>query len=432
MKTKLISVILLLIVLSACGRNSAGTNGKQNMPVLNENGKEEITIGLTFISDALQETIVNYNKQSDRYEIIVYDSLGEISPFEARKRIQLDLANGKGPDVLSCYVLNDFDMTPYAEDGYLMDITDFAVEYKDLLGCVKDFNSIDGVVYGIPTAFELETVLVPSKLDISSISNTKERCMELTQTTKSTFGGDGYNFLEFFGVGINGIQLFVDEEKEISQFDSKEFIDLLEFAKRYECSDNGMTLQERLLSSAQIFLTCPIDDFSDFWFHEVLFDEIPTYIGFPSTEGGVNNICIESFYINSATEHEEGAKDFLKFLLSDEQQRSAFDEGAGFPVRKAVLEKLWDEAKTSPYTGSSNYIKVEAFGVEFEPRVMRDDDEELFFSMLEGNLIYDFRISVISDIVYEETAPFFEGKKTAEEVAKIIDNRVQLYLDEKK
>ena len=62
---------------------------------------------------------------------------------------------------------------------------------------------------------------------------------------------------------------------------------------------------------------------------------------------------------------------------------------------------------------------------------MRDDEEELFFSMLEGNLIYDNRISVISDIVYEETAPFFEGKKTAEEVAKIIDNRVQLYLDEK-
>ena len=52
--------------------------------------------------------------------------------------------------------------------------------------------------------------------------------------------------------------------------------------------------------------------------------------------------------------------------------------------------------------------------------------------MMEGDLIYDYRASVISDIVYEETAPFFEGKKTAKEVARIIDNRVQLYLDEKK
>ena len=37
----------------------------------------------------------------------------------------------------------------------------------------------------------------------------------------------------------------------------------------------------------------------------------------------------------------------------------------------------------------------------------------------------------IADIIFEEAAYYFEGQKTAVEVGKIIQDRVQLYLDEK-
>ncbi|MNW18556.1 hypothetical protein D3C71_2181650 [compost metagenome] len=36
----------------------------------------------------------------------------------------------------------------------------------------------------------------------------------------------------------------------------------------------------------------------------------------------------------------------------------------------------------------------------------------------------------ITNIVAEETAPFFQGQKTAEEVAKVIQNKVNTYLQE--
>ena len=189
MRVRLISIILLLsIVLSACGKNTAGTNGKQKMPVLNENGKEEIILALAIVDEYFENAIVDYNKQSDKYEIVLYEIPDGMSPIEERKRIQLDLLNGKGPDILSDGALNDFDMTPYAEDGYLMDLTDFVAEYEDFLDCVKDFNTMDEVVYGIPMAFELVTVAVPSNLDISKNSNTKERWIELTQDLDGNFG----------------------------------------------------------------------------------------------------------------------------------------------------------------------------------------------------------------------------------------------------
>ena len=225
MRVRLISIILLLsIVLSACGKNTAGTGSKQKASVLNENGKEEIILALTIVDEYFENAIVDYNKQSDKYEIVLYEIPDGMSPIEERKRIQLDLLNGKGPDILSDGVLNDFDMTPYAEDGYLMDLTDFVAEYEDFLDCVKDFNTMDEVVYGIPMAFELVTVAVPSNLDISRSSNTKERWIELTQDLDGNFGSGGYSVLEYLGVGVNGVQLFVDEEKGVSHFDKQEFV----------------------------------------------------------------------------------------------------------------------------------------------------------------------------------------------------------------
>ena len=45
--------------------------------------------------------------------------------------------------------------------------------------------------------------------------------------------------------------------------------------------------------------------------------------------------------------------------------------------------------------------------------------------------ISDYDIDgTVKDIILEETQYFFEGQKTAVEVGKIIQDRVQLYLDE--
>jgi len=287
-------------------------------------------------------------------------------------------------------------------------------------------------VYGIPTAFSMLSIAVPNSLDISREKNTKEYCMELIQETNKSLGLIGYDVLEFFGIGVNEIQLYVDEEKGISHFDTKDFIDLLEFSKKYEYVDNGMTVHEKVLSAEQLFVSVQISEFMDFWFFEALFDEIPSYIGYPSAEGGKEHIFSESFYINSKSEHKEIALDFMRFLLSEEQQRKMFDHGFGFPARKSLLEKIWDEAKEEPYEGTRKFSEGLRSGLTYYPRIMTEKEEEAFWAMLEEKPVNDCKASVISDIVYEETAPFFEGKKTAEEVAKIIDNRVQLYLDEKK
>ena len=60
---------------------------------------------------------------------------------------------------------------------------------------------------------------------------------------------------------------------------------------------------------------------------------------------------------------------------------------------------------------------------------MKEEEEALFWEML-NNPLYNYNYNPIREIVDEETQPFFDGEKTAEEVAKVIDNRVQIYLYE--
>lgn len=80
--------------------------------------------------------------------------------------------------------------------------------------------------------------------------------MELMENSNATFGSSPYNILRFFGVSVSGAQSFVDVGNGISHLDDKEFIELLEFVKKYRCVDDGRTLKG-----------------------------IPCYRGFPTEEG---------------------------------------------------------------------------------------------------------------------------------------------------
>ena len=160
--------------------------------------------------------------------------------------------------------------------------------------------------------------------------------------------------------------------------------------------------------------------------------ELPSYIGYPTNQGGRHKLFCKSYAINNASKHKDGALDFLSFLLSDEQQRLSFNQKEGFPLQKSVLTKLWEEALQKPYTTDDEYTKTigyESQGIYYEPRKMKEEEAAIFWEML-NNPLYYYYYNPIQEIVAEETQPFFDGKKTAEEVAKVIDNRVQIYLYE--
>ena len=70
-------------------------------------------------------------------------------------------------------------------------------------------------------------------------------------------------------------------------------------------------------------------------------------------------------------------------------------------------------------------------GIDYETAPITEKQAEVFCYLLEHAYPYKYK-TAISEIVYAELPAYFCGEKSAEEVAKILDNRIQLYLDEQK
>ena len=102
---------------------------------------------------------------------------------------------------------------------------------------------------------------------------------------------------------------------------------------------------EKLASGEIAYSTGSVGSFRSFWYWSELFGGEPSYIGYPSPEGGTHKLIIDSFYINDSSSHKGGALDFLQYLLSEEQQRKIVKESMGFTVNQDLLKVLWEEAK---------------------------------------------------------------------------------------
>ena len=68
-------------------------------------------------------------------------------------------------------------------------------------------------------------------------------------------------------------------------------------------------------------------------------------------------------------------------------------------------------------------------GNEVTVGINTDEDSQKIYDLLNGAVAGRENYSV-TDIITEEAAAYFAGQKSAKEVAEIIQNRVQNYLDE--
>ena len=86
-------------------------------------------------------------------------------------------------------------------------------------------------------------------------------------------------------------------------------------------------------------------------------------------------------------------------------------------VRELIEAFLGDEVQSLKYIGD-DYVSVTGYGIED------------FIPYLEMCVPFPAENTVIQNIVFEELEPYFEHDKTLEQALKLIDSRVQIYLDE--
>jgi len=118
------------------------------------------------------------------------------------------------------------------------------------------------------------------------------------------------------------------------------------------------------------------------------------------------------------------------------------------PTHKGVFEKKLKDAMTVKYVtdANGNYIldeegnkieenmgiMVDASGVEHNVGALTQEQADELVKLIESTTkLADYSDSIIN-IVSEQAAAYFEGQKSAQDVAKLVQSKVNIYVNEQR
>lgn len=397
--------------------------------------KTELTIATIYTSQNLNEAVIAFNRNSEEYRIKVVDYITEDYDFDtALTNLQNDIAAGNVPDMIDVSSTN-MPWRNWASKDIITDLYplmeedgDFAKE--ELLANVRTAYEVDGSLYVLPTTVMLNGVMVKEKFVPGVTSLSPEYLLELESQLPEDTDLFWYNYQGevMYSMVYNNLTSYVDYENGECYFDTDEFKAVLEYAKEQPAEmiwDDSVSLPGQLKDDKVIFYNMSISQMPDWQFHKFVFGEDVTVLGF-GKEGEDSLKLMTSgcaLTITEQCEYKDVAWDFLKTFVSEEAQTA--DLMWGIPVTQTGLEHFIYEAQHMENEHGYSWDDV-----SINITSATDEEVEEFLAVFERADEVSTQDSAIMAIIEEEVAPYFEGQKTADEVADIIQSRVDIYLKE--
>ena len=433
--------------------NLENGRGVQEKLQLKEQEKTVLVIQTTYAGDIqwIREKIRDFNQQNDSYHLILQYLTTEAGAdvgllAEYGQMIAMQMGAGKGPDILVSYAFNFMDgvaekggfadLAPYMKETGMKEEDYFPSAFSlwrdgekiytvNLSGDVR-YDWLDGKALGVEEKPDIGALLdallaveEPGNYNYLEVNTAANVLIELIQYTDDYCG-------------------LLDWEEGVCDFEGELFSKMLRAARRY-----GYTQEE--------FMKKPGDEghdrpglggtiwITDIYEYETLADmESQRKIPLLAEDGGP--YCwadiMYTFAINANSAHKEGAWEFLSYMMSEEVQRTQSSPMTA-TNRAVCMEALEEEIRWLEKGNVMEKYVVKENTVEFRGWTRKDITEEKvveFISMRDRAEPKDtkefWRMKPIWQIIQEEAEAYFTGDRSIEEVADIITNRVQLYLDE--
>lgn len=414
--------------------------------------KQVITLAMTSTDWGIRRLAIDFNKKSESYRISIldYDSMyGSEDDWSAgRTRLNTDIVSGKVPDIL--LIDNSMPVDSYISKGLFADLKPFiekdeAFSMEDFMPNIIEAFSVDGKLYSLVPSYSIDT-LVAKTSEVGkergwTVQEAQELLASKPEGTQFMVNIDRDSMLQYCFT-ISGSQ-FIDWEKGTCNFNTDEFIQMLEFFKSFPEEVNWEAMPDDFWENYDsmwregkaIANFASIGDLRNFnSLEKGTFGEEITMIGFPSSDGDGSAIWPNlRFALSDKSKNKDGAWEFLRTFLTDEYQKTV---EYGFPLNVKLLEERVEEAMKKPYYMDEKDNKVEydetyfVNGVEIAiSPLTRERADEIVSELYSFTQIYRADDTLLN-IVREEAAPYFAGQKSAKEAASIIQSRVQIYVNE--
>ncbi len=388
-----------------------------------EMGKTILIFKSLYAVPSLKSLIARFNKENKEYHVVLQDSGDEsIQDFLAHN--DMEIATGKGPDLIARDAVTD--MRVLAEKGGLENLEPYlAQDGIDMESYHRETFQSQGMENGIYSAgyamYISNMYIKEGFVDSNGQADIKTFLDNLESYDGQAVLGMGYdsvNILHHLFEMSDNLYGMVDWDQKTCDFSGELWEQMLRVAKQY-----GLT--ERNGQWEEIMNFGGIQSFQFMVFNERNAKENDMVLtGYPSENGMVQELWIDSVAINADSAHKDGAWEFLRFLLDEENQKLLTAENLDIPVHEGVLRESvreYLEAYADTYSPTGAMI--------IRPEIP-EGTEEKFWECLENAKPEPYRTAQVIAIIKEEAALYFTGDKTVEEVSDVIENRVRLYLAE--
>ena len=421
-----------------------------------------------YLDEVTADAILEFNEDNGKYFIEVTDRYSEDDYYEdydtdeinseddwqkidldataaMSNDLAMDIMNGEGPDIL----MNVSSYGQLNDDTYLADLSKYVGELDsgNYFMNIIDGARIDGKLYQVPVTFTIEGIQTDaSYAGASGVGFTTE---EYEDFLNNTLNGDDVipsgQALYFAKLFTNMSEKFIVNGKV--DFSGPEFEELAEFVKD-NVREAAKTYEEMYpeddyyygmggMEDAQVAAYTVCYGFSTYFYNSSEFQGASTILGLPSADGrGPLFSPGISVAVSSQAYDIDACGEFVKLLLGDNVQRKLGLQD-NFVVNRDIFREIGETA-VEYYNGDGRdelygYYYDGFGGIDDSQREiitedMLDDLEEVIESCSAMNT----SDAAITLILVEEMPAYFSGQKDLDDVIKIMQDKIQTILNERK
>ena len=339
------------------------------------------------------------------------------------------------------------DLYPYLDKDPDLKREDF---FPNLLSALE----VNGGLYQIVSGFSVETLCGAASIvgdtpgwtydDFNAaLEKMPEGCTPLEpyvtrdQVLSSLLYADMDNFVDWTSGKVN--------------FESDNFKQLLQFVKQFPAEynwdehDNSENTQDLLRQGRQMLTQTYLYGLDSILWNGANFGGKATYIGWPTSSGVGSIMRFENGFAMSKTcADKEAAWEFFRSMLTESGQASQYN----IPSNRNVFNKQLEDFMTPRYRKDANGNilldengeKIEESrggwiddsGVEHNIYAMTQEQADEVLSIIETCTKVASYDTSIYDIVNEQAQAFFADQKSIDEVARLIQSKANIYVNEQR
>lgn len=404
-----------------------------------------LTLACLYMDYDVRAQVVEFNKSNSEYRIQVkdYSQYNSDDDYSAGlMKLNTEILSGQVPDII--LVDSELPINQYAAKGLLENLYPY-IEADSSLGgreaLVEPF--FDAVAVGdvlpyIASSFTISTTMGASRVVgeepgwtidelTAALAQMPQGCQAFANMSRTDVLMTLLN---------NSIDSYVDWDSGECRFDGADFAQLLEFCQTfpesidYENWENLPTEEELIKQGLVLLIQSHISSFDDLAWQKSYFGEDYTLKGYPCESGsGSSFIANSGLAISAKCAHKDVAWDFISYLLDPTYQKE--NSFYGLPTNRAALQQMIDDtlqnADEYGVAAASASDLVDISAEQF--RVTQEDIDKVLYLIEHTDNVMSYN-SAITNIVVEESSAFFAGQKSADDTARIIQDRVRTYISE--